>query len=251
MELPLLFETAFSLAKKQRWSPYLASGVTPLDELLGGGFEVGLSYLLYGSPHVTQLLLRCAANTLRHVAPSRGVIIIDGNKDASPSAVLDELKAKSLLGNPAALLEHLHVARAFTTDQLLSLLTEAPSILQQTRAPILFCANITNLLQQEEESTIPRSQGGRGASGSSSPFRRAQLAAQLKHLAFSQKIVVVASAENGKSPETGPKRIGDVARHSFQVHVHLGHRGPIDIMTLEKHPSLPWQQRGTIPTLLA
>ena len=245
-----MFETAFSLAQKHQFSSHLASGVTPLDELLGGGFESGLSYLLYGSPHVTQLLLRCAANTLRQVAPSRGVVIIDGDKDASPNAVLDELKAASLLGNPAALLDSLYVARAFTTDQLLSLLTEAPKILQQTRAPILFCVNMTHLLQQEEEAAIPLSPRQRGGSGSSSPFRRAQLAAQLKHIAFSQRIVVVASAVNGSTSGAALPRIGDVACHSFQVHIRLGHRGPIDILTLEKHPSMPWQQRGSIPTLL-
>lgn len=244
-----MFETALSLAQKQQWSPYLASGITPLDELLGGGFEAGLSYLLYGSPHITQLLLRCAANALRQVAPSRGVVIIDGAKDASPSAVLDELKATSLPGNPAVLLDYLHVARAFTTDQLLSLLTEAPCILQQTRAPILFCANITNLLQQEEESAFPQSHIPRGETRSSSPFRHAQLAAQLKHLAFSQAVSVVASAETGKSHESALPRIGDAARHAFQVHIRISQRGPVDILTLEKHPSLPWQQRGTIAAL--
>ncbi|MFX1474352.1 MAG: hypothetical protein ACFFCO_02595 [Promethearchaeota archaeon] len=241
-----MFETAFSLAQKQQCSPHLASGVTPLDELLGGGFEAGLSYLLYGSPYATQLLLRCAANALRQVAPDRGVVIIDGDQDASPSAVLDELKATAFPGNPAALLEYLHVARAFTTDQLLSLLTEAPSILQQTRAPILFCANITKLLQQEEESAFPQAHIPRGELRSSSPFRRAQLASQLKRLALSQAISVVASAETDKSCDLALPRIGGVGRHAFQVHVGISQRGPVDIFTLEKHPSLPWQQRGTI-----
>jgi hypothetical protein len=63
--------------------------------------------------------------------------------------------------------------------------------------------------------------------------------------------VVVASAENGTRAGNAQPRLGDVARHSFQVHIRLGHRGPVDILTLEKHPSLPWQQRGTIPALLA
>jgi RecA/RadA recombinase len=236
-----MFQTAFSMAQLRQ--PKCPTGITLLDEILGGGFEVGLSYLLFGSPHCTSRLQQSIATALLHYSPHRGVAVIDANNGIRPDTILSHLQVSSLLVSPATHLQRLHVARAFTTDQLLSLLNNAASTIQELDVPILFVNGIMHLVQEEEgESTRFAS----STTTDSRVFRRAQLASYLKHLAFTQQVAVVVSADAPKRPSKPPLRIGQASRHSFHVLIHHTCRDSIETFTLEKHPSRPWMERSTI-----
>lgn len=222
----------------------LPTGIHLLDELLGGGFELGLSYLLYGSPVCTRLLQQSIACALRLVAQTHGVAVIDANNGIRPDVILNHLRATPLSAPPAAYLHQLHVARAFTTDQLLSLLDDALDTIHSLNAPILFVHGFMHLLQEEE--------GGPPSAAGTPPdsrvYRRAQLATYLKQLAFIQQVAVVASADTPKRASQPPLRIGQTAYHRFHVLIRHTRLDTVETFTLEKHPSRPKQQRSTVTT---
>ncbi|MFX1563727.1 MAG: hypothetical protein ACFFDP_10545, partial [Promethearchaeota archaeon] len=147
-----LFQTAYALAQQQQHQQNrITSGIKLIDDLVGGGFELGLSYLLYGSAFCTKMLVRSIATALCRTSPEEGIVVIDGNNGIRPNVLLDYLKIEGKQTPPTVFLEKLHVARAFTTDQLLTLLFEAPTLVQDAHAPILFVNGTTHLLQEEEE----------------------------------------------------------------------------------------------------
>jgi len=236
-----MFHTAFSIAQHQQ-QPKLATGIRLLDEILGGGFERGLSYLLYGSPDCTRLLQRSIAYVLRQVGQSHGIAVIDANNGIRPDVILNHLRTHPLSAPPAAYLNQLHVARAFTTDQLLSLLDDAPDTIHGLNAPILFVHGLVHLLQ-EEVSGLP---SAAGVPPDPRVYRRAQLATYLKQLAFTQQVAVVASADAPKRISQPPLRIGQTAFHRFHVLIHHTRHDAVETVTLEKHPSRPWQQRSKV-----
>jgi RecA/RadA recombinase len=238
----LMFETAFTMA--QHRGTRCPTGIPLLDELLGGGFESGLSYLLYGSSDCTKMLQQTIATALLHYGPQSGIVVIDANNGIRPDIILSHLRAASGSMPPDSHLQRLNVARAFTTDQLLSLLSEAPDTIHELHAPILFVNGLTHLLQEEEESTPQVTTAG--APLDLRVFRRGQLASHLKQLAFIQQIAVIVSADAPKRSRKPPLRIGQAARHRF--HVLIQHTGQdlVETFTLEKHPSRPWMQRSTV-----
>jgi hypothetical protein len=240
-----MFQTAFALAQQRDRMRRLSSGIPLVDDLLGGGFEAGLSYLFYGSSACTELLLRCVAAALRQVAPTGSVVVIDGNNGIHPTVLLDYLKAAPTPEPPTVFLKQLHLARAFTADQLLTLLSDAPTTLHDVGAPIFFVNGVTYLLQEEEDALAPP-RGRRGEPTNPSVFRRAQFAALLKQLAFTQQVAVIASADTAERFGHPALRIGQVAHHTVHVLIHHARRDGGDTFTLEKHPSLPWQQRSTL-----
>jgi hypothetical protein len=238
-----MFQTAFSMAQQQHKTK-CSTGIAILDNLLEGGFELGLSYLLYGSPHCTRILQKSVASALEQTSPEQGVAVIDANNGIRPDTIISHLRATSQQTPPTQYLNRLHVARAFTTDQLLSLLDDAANAVQKQKAPILFVNGLMHLVQEEEE----------GEPAPPSPrtppdprvFRRAQLAAHLKQLAFTQRIAVVVSADAPKRPSQPPLRLGQSARHRFHVLIHHTSQDNVETYTLEKHPSRPWLQRSTV-----
>jgi hypothetical protein len=240
-----MFQTGFALAQKRDRMRRLSSGIPLVDDLLGGGFEAGLSYLFYGSPACTELLLRCVAAALRQVAPTGSVVVIDGNNGIHPTVLLDYLKAGSTPEPPTVFLNQLHLARAFTADQLLTLLSDASTTLHDACARILFVNGMTYLLQEEEDA-LASPRGRRDEPTNPSVFRRAQFAALLKQLAFTQEVAVIASADTPDRFNHPALRIGQVAHHTVHVLIHHARRDGGDTFTLEKHPSLPWQQRSTL-----
>ncbi|MFX1319943.1 MAG: hypothetical protein ACFE9D_11700 [Promethearchaeota archaeon] len=237
-----MFETAFSMA--QRYGTRCPTGIPLLDELLGGGFEGGLSYLLYGSPNCTKLLQLSIATAILHFGSHSSVVVIDANNGIRPDVILSHLRAASVPSPPDKQLQRLNVARAFTTDQLLSLLSEAPNTIHALNAPILFVNGLMHLLQEEEED-MPQPPT-RGAPIDPRVFRRGQLASHLKQLAFTQQLAVIVSADAPKRATKPPLRIGQAARHRFHVLIHHTRQEIVETFTLEKHPSRPWMQRSTV-----
>ena len=237
-----MFETALSMA--QHHGTRCPTGILLLDELLGGGYEGGLSHLLYGSPDCTKLLQQSIATALLHYGPHRSVAVIDANNGIRPDTILNHLRAASVTSPPDSRLQRLNVARAFTTDQLLSLLNEASDTIRELHAPILFVNGLMHLLQEEEED-MPQPPAP-GAPIDPRVFHRGQLASHLKQLAFTQQVAVIVSADAPKRATRPPLRIGQAARHRFHVLIQHTHQDLVETFTLEKHPSRPWMQRSMV-----
>lgn len=232
------------MAQQQLKNP-CPTGIPLLEELLGNGFEPGFSYLLYGSPNCTRMLQQSIASALQHVAPQQGVAVIDANNGIRPDIILSYLRATPQPATPAAYLTRLHIARAFTTDQLLSLLDDTPQTIQEQNAPILFVNGLLHLVQEEEEGATS-THAQLEAPADPRVYRRGQLAAHLTQLAFTQQVAVVVSADAPKRLSQPPLRLGQIACHRFHVLIRHSRHDTIETFTLEKHPSRPWQQRHAV-----
>lgn len=236
-----MFQTAFAMAQQQQHWKSFPSGNKLLDRIIGGGFEPGMSHLLYGSPHCSKLLQQAIANALRLVVPDGCVVVIDGNNSISLDMICNYLKRSATQQSTGVYLNKLHVARAFTTDQLLSLLIEAPDIVQRLQAPVLFVTGLLHLLREEEDAgtSFPIRPGD---TPNPLVFRRVQYAAQLKQLAFAHKIAVIVSADSPKRSKKPPLRLGHTIHHLFHVLILHTRQDHLDTFFLLKHPNRPCQQ---------
>lgn len=245
-----MFQSALAIVQQKMGRPWsrLSSGMQSLDKLLDGGFEVGLSYLLYGSSLCTSILLRCIAAALPQVAPAGGdVIVIDGSSRLHPLRLLRLIGGRASFSltslsrtspppdmKPAYLLGHLRVVQAFSASHLLHLLDGLPHLLYRLDVPIIFVTDLSHLMDREPNASKVL----------------AKIAVELKMLAFTLQVAVVASEDD--EGYGGVKCT--VARHAFHVLLRHTRSGSTNIFTLEKHPSLPyrrsisslcWEKRGS------
>jgi hypothetical protein len=68
--IPLPSEMSFKTADMLTKREVLQSGIRPLDTLLGGGLEMGRTYLLYGSRSIRECVHRIAVHA--QLPPERG-----------------------------------------------------------------------------------------------------------------------------------------------------------------------------------
>jgi len=152
------FNSGFKFYRKNREIPLVSSGDSTLDELLGGeGFHKNLVYLLYGDKKVTtKILLTTAVISQKSYAfgglggDEVKVAFIDGNNRFNPYNVSKFAISQNL--SPRLVLENILIARAFTWDQMIELLENRLSKLEQVE--VVLISGITTLFQSYEKQTF-------------------------------------------------------------------------------------------------
>ncbi|TFG21497.1 MAG: hypothetical protein EU529_13440 [Promethearchaeota archaeon] len=150
------FDSGFRVYKKNNRIPVVSSGDSTLDELLSGGFQKDLVYLLYGDKKkTTDILLTTAVITQKAFANGglgEGIKIafIDGNNRFNPYNVSKFAVSQHL--SPRKVLENIVIARAFTWDQMIELLENRLSTLEHVK--VVLVSGITTLFQSYEKQTF-------------------------------------------------------------------------------------------------
>lgn len=159
------YNSGFEEHEKKGGLPVTSSGDLTLDQLLNGGFKKNLLYLLCGDRKITSnILLETAVKffKIQAVAPSKSggssrsgvfdqkVAIVDGNNRFNPYAV--SKLAVSLGLSPTKVLESVQIARAFTYEQMVELLENKVSELEQVGA--VFISGITSLWPNYDQQTF-------------------------------------------------------------------------------------------------
>ncbi|MGV9173761.1 MAG: hypothetical protein ACOC44_18180 [Promethearchaeia archaeon] len=138
--------------KNSRFSP-LSSGNSTLDELLDGGFHRNLIYLLYGDKKKTTDILLKTAVIAQKTFVNGGfgggikVAFVDGYNRFNPYTVSKFAVTQHL--SPTQTLENILISRAFTWDQMVEILENRLSKLDDIK--VVLISGITNLFQDYEK----------------------------------------------------------------------------------------------------
>jgi len=148
------FNSGFNFYRKNKRIPLVSSGDSTLDELLGGGgFCKNLVYLLYGDKKKLANILLTTAVIAQKSFNNGGlgeeikVAFIDANNRFNPYNVSKFAVSQNL--SPRKVLENIVIARAFTWDQMVELLENKLSKLEQVK--VVLISGITTLFQSYEK----------------------------------------------------------------------------------------------------
>ncbi|TFF97837.1 MAG: hypothetical protein EU540_08475 [Promethearchaeota archaeon] len=150
------FDSGFRVYQKNNRIPVVSSGDSTLDELLYGGFQKDLVYLLYGDKKKTTDILLTTAVIAQKAFANGGlgdgikVAFIDGNNRFNPYNVSKFAVSQHL--SPRKVLENIVIARAFTWDQMIELLENRLSMLEHVK--VVLVSGITTLFQSYEKQTF-------------------------------------------------------------------------------------------------
>ena len=151
------FNSGFGFYKKGKNTPLISSGDTTLDELLQGGFQKDLVYLLYGDKTITTNILLTTAVIAQKSFLNGGfggngnkIAFIDGNNRFNPYNVSKFAVTQNL--SPSKTLDNILIARAFTWDQMVELLENRLAKLEHIKVVII--SGITTLFQSYEKQTF-------------------------------------------------------------------------------------------------
>lgn len=151
------FRSGLKVYRKNKRVPLVSSGNSTLDELLGeGGFHKDLVYLLYGDKKKTSNILLTTSVIAQKSFGNGGlgeeikVAYIDANNRFNPYNVSKFAVSQNL--SPRKVLENILIARAFTWDQMVELLENRLSKLEDIK--VVLISGITTLFQGYEKQTF-------------------------------------------------------------------------------------------------
>jgi len=151
------FRSGLKVYRKNKSVPLVSSGDSTLDELLGeGGFHKDLVYLLYGDKKKTSNILLTTSVIAQKSFANGGlgekikVAYIDANNRFNPYNVSKFAVSQNL--SPRKVLENIVIARAFTWDQMVELLENKLSKLDDIK--VVLISGITTLFQGYEKQTF-------------------------------------------------------------------------------------------------
>jgi len=135
----------------------VSSGDSTLDELMGGeGFQKDLIHLLYGDKKKCANILLTTAIMAQKPISNGGlgeeikVAFIDANNRFNPYNVSKFAVSQNL--SPKKVLDNILIARAFTCDQMVELLENRLSKLEQVK--VVLISGITTLFQSYDKQTF-------------------------------------------------------------------------------------------------
>jgi RecA/RadA recombinase len=151
------FNSGFGFYIKGKKTPLISSGDSTLDEILQGGFQKDLVYLLYGDKaNTTNIILATAVIAQKSFlnggfgGNGNKIAFIDGNNRFNPYNVSKFAVTQNL--SPSKTLDNILIARAFTWDQMVELLENRLAKLEHIK--VVMISGITTLFQSYEKQTF-------------------------------------------------------------------------------------------------
>ncbi|KKL03830.1 hypothetical protein LCGC14_2622210, partial [marine sediment metagenome] len=200
--------------------PIYSSGDKTLDELLSGGFRNDLVYLLYGDRKIiTNILLKTAVYSFLDKDFNRKVAYVDVNNRFNPYNISKLAASKRL--SPRMVLVNILISRAFTWEQMVELLENRISQLENIKMIII--ADITTLWPNYEQQTFEG---------------MLQAISGIKKLIFKSKPLIILTGSINKYSEFKPKG-GKYLAHFGSVLVLINNKEGYIEYQLIQHPSMP------------
>ena len=151
-----MFELGLKLHTRNKQLPIISTGDKTLDELISGGFHRDLVYLLYGDKNITTNILLTTSVIVQKALSNGGlgegvrVALIDGNNRFNPYNVSKFAVSQNL--SPRKVLGNIIIARAFTWDQMVELMENRLSKLEDVK--VVLISGITTLFKNYEKQTF-------------------------------------------------------------------------------------------------
>ncbi|MFX0104888.1 MAG: hypothetical protein ACFE75_05315 [Candidatus Hodarchaeota archaeon] len=152
----MTFDSGLKLHKRNNHSHLISSGDKTLDELLSGGFHQDLVYLLYGDKKLITNILLTTSVIVQKAFDNGGLgegiktAFIDGNNRFNPYNVSKFAVSQNL--SPRKVLENILISRAFTWDQMVEILENRLSILEDVK--VVLISGITTMFENYEKQTF-------------------------------------------------------------------------------------------------
>ncbi len=196
----------------------LPSGSQELDEILGGGLEVGLVHLLYGDSSLRDELMQIAVQG----ATLGGVVMIDSVNMINTTRLADMASRKGL--EPEEVFRRIHVSRAFNSSQTYDLVANhLESFIRCAQARVVLLPGLVDIFLGEGIDAARTQQV-------------THMAAILMQMSLNNHLLCVVSSE-GTTPSGSP-RVGQSMLSCCQVHVRVGVTPMRVVYTLTNHPHL-------------
>ena len=221
----MTYRSGFAVFKKNNHSPLISSGDKTLDELLSGGFHRDLVYLLYGDKKLTTNILLTTSVIVQKAFNNGGlgegirIAFIDGNNRFNPYNVSKFAVTQNL--SPRIVLENILISRAFTWDQMVEILENRLSILEDVK--VVLISGITTLFEGYKKQIFEdllRTIDG------------------IKQMLWKTKPLIVITAPLHENSLFRPKG-GKILSHFGSVLVMINDDERYNEYTLVQHPYLP------------
>ena len=219
------FDSGFKVHKNNNHYPPIPTGNIAIDQLLKGGYCRDLVYLLYGDEVIVTNTLFTTSVIVQKSSSNGGlgegirVAFVDGMNRFNPYNISKFAVSNKL--SPRKVLENIIIARAFTWDQMVELLENQLTKLEDVK--VVLISGITNLLQNYEKQTFEdllRIIGG------------------IKKILSKTNPLIIITAPLHKSSFFRPKG-GKILSHFGNVLVLVNNEERYVEYTLIQHPFLP------------
>ncbi len=219
------FGSGFKVYRNNTYSQLISSGDSTLDKLLSGGFHRDLVYLLYGDKKLTTNILLTTSVIVQKAFINGGlgegirIAFIDGNNRFNPYNVSKFAVSQNL--SPQKVLKNILISRAFTWDQMVEILENRLSILEDVK--VVLISGITTLFEGYEKQVFEdllRTIDG------------------IKQMLWKTKPLIVITAPLHENSLFRPKG-GKILSHFGSVLVMINDDERYDEYTLVQHPYLP------------
>jgi hypothetical protein len=225
---------SFQTADKAKGPTLLSTGIRPLDSLLNGGLELGLTYLFYGDRIIRDILLRIMVHA--QLPPERGgfnspTIIIDSENMVNIQQISHHSFELDL--QPEDVMDNIFVSRAFNSSQTYDLvMNQLDSFFERIPAKLLLLPGMADIFYGERAD--------------------AEKKQQLTHMAhrvmtFSLRHGVVSIITGSSSPKYKLyPTAGQTIKHCAQIHVYVEETPQRVIYQLTKHPQHPLREEQEV-----
>jgi len=205
----------------------MSTGITAIDELLGGGLESGLVHLFYGSRTLHEDLLKMTVHT--QLPESRGGL-------ESPTIIIDSanmLKIEKLTDysfdfelQPEEVMDNVYITRAFNSSQTYDLImNQLEEFFARVPAKLMLVTGLPDLYIKE------------GMTGENAQHIT-HMATRLMAFTLQRGIFTIITApcsDKNRNIPAGGKALSSCA----QIHVKVEESKSYFRYTLAKHPNLP------------
>jgi len=136
------WKTAYDVFLERQNIERISTG-TPIDELIGGGVELGECVEFYGE-YGSGKTQACLTLTVNVAAEEKDVVSIDTENTFKPERVLEIAEKRGY--NPEQILSHIHLAKPLTTDELQAVFKQIPKTVQPK---LVVVDSLTTLFREE------------------------------------------------------------------------------------------------------
>ena len=136
---------SFQTADKVTGPVFLPTGIRPLDSLLDGGLELGLTYLIYGDKTIRELLHRILVHVQLAGSPT---IMIDSGNTLNIERITHYSYEDGL--EPEDVMDNTFVSRAFNSSQTYDLvMNQLDSFIERIPAKLLLLPGMADIFYGE------------------------------------------------------------------------------------------------------
>lgn len=204
-----------------------ATGITSIDELIGGGIEGGLMHLFYGDRSLHNDILKIAVQA-QLPTKQKGInspsIIIDSANMIKIEKLTDYSFERGL--EPEDVMDNIYISRAFNSSQTYDLImNQLESFFERVPARLLLVTGLPNLYITEGMTSEGQQQV-------------THLATKLMTFTLQRGIFTIVTAPSSDRKREFPAG-GKALASCAQIHVHVEESKSYFKYTLAKHPQYP------------